>query len=139
MSKSRSLAVAGVSVVLLAIAVPIGKTEGSRSTTAQIAGIEATRQAVGSSADSPRLRAFRIDRGWACLVYVSNYHFYGYELCYDHAGRLVEAVERRGTTRTFWTVAFQPQLAPVREQPSTIRAILRRHGVSPKFLRESGY
>lgn len=133
----RSRWVAAATVALLA-AVPIGRTEGSRAARAQIAGIEAVREAVGPL-DSPRLHAFRFDRGWACLFYTAARRYYGYELCYDQAGRLVETVDRRGGSPVFGTVASQPELAPERVRPSTVLAILRRHHVPLNVLRESGY
>lgn len=126
------------SVALLALAVPLGRLEGSRAAATQIDRIEAVWTAVGPL-DSPKLRAFRFDRGWACLFYLGGGRFYGYELCFDGSGRLVETADRRGKSPIFGSVAAEPELAPTRVSTATVLAVLRRHGVSEKVLRESGY
>jgi hypothetical protein len=126
-----------VGLVLLAIAVPVGKIEESHANRVQVARIEEVNAAIGGL-DSPGLEAFRFDSGWTCLVYAEGTRRWAFERCYDRLGRLVETVDRRRAPPTFGSVAFRPELAPVRVPPAALLAVLRKYRVSEAKLRERG-
>jgi hypothetical protein len=90
-----------------AVVVVLGRVEANHAIDHQLAGIDAVRrQVVGE-----RPAAYRLTPTLYCLLYRRGGNRFAYELCYDHSGGLVEAVDRRTASPSFWSVAYDPTRA----------------------------
>lgn len=123
----RRWTVAAVAVVLvLGLLVAIGRWERSRWVRSQVHGMERVRAAIGPL-DSRSLIGYRVLPGFDCLVYKRGPNPYALELCVDGAGRVVQAIDRRGT-RTYYTVQAEPTASTFRVSRRTVDALLRKMG-----------
>lgn len=123
----RRWTVAAVAVVLvLGLLVAIGRWERSRWVRSQVHGMERIRAAIGPL-DSRSLIGYRVLPGFDCLVYRRGPNPYALELCVDGAGRVVQAIDRRGT-RTYYTVQAEPTASTFRVSRRTVDSLLRRMG-----------
>jgi len=104
-------AVAGLitAAALLAL-IPVGRWERDRHARHELAGIRRVMAAVGPL-DQPALDAYRVGVGPAmdCLLYKRGSNPFALELCFDDAGRVIEAIDRRGS---------RPRISSIREDPS---------------------
>lgn len=64
--------------------------------------------------DNPTLAGFRVLPAFDCLTYRRNGNGLALEVCVDSAGHVVQAIDRRGPHRRFWTLQFEPSASPVR-------------------------
>ena len=123
----RRWTVAAVAVVLvLGLLVAIGRWERSRWVRSQVHGMERVRAAIGPL-DSRSLIGYRVLPGFDCLVYRRGPNPYALELCVDGAGRVVQAIDRRGA-RTYYTVQAEPTASTFRVSRRTVDSLLRRMG-----------
>jgi hypothetical protein len=120
MTRGR-LAVAAIVVVAL---IAVGWFEGARFEDEQNDGIESVLRAVGPI-DQPALSHFRFQVGLSCLVYERDGNPLALELCWDMAGRLVEAVDRRGGDERRWTLRPNPDAAEHRADIERVRRLAR--------------
>ena len=134
----RLLLLLAVSAAVV-VAIPVGRRERSHEDAVQLARIAAVRQEVGAAIDQPSLRAYRADPGFLCLFYARGERYFALEVCYDPIGRLVETVDRRGPIAVYGSVAYRPEIAPVRVSTAEITRILRRHRVPAAVLQVAGY
>jgi hypothetical protein len=51
---------------------------------------------------------------------------YALELCFDSSGRIVEAVDRRGTTSKFYSLVEEPGAARLHADPKLIDSLLKK-------------
>jgi hypothetical protein len=115
-------------VVVLAVAVAlvvVGRWQRSSDDTAVNREIAAVRASVGPL-DSPTLTGFRVLPSFDCLIYARAGNPFGLELCVDAAGRVVEAIDRRGGHRRFWTLQFDPAAATVRVDRAQVERLIRK-------------
>jgi hypothetical protein len=119
--RSASVA-AGVLVVALALVV-VGRRERMSERKSNLDGIAAVRYLVGSRIDHPV--SYRVPAGLWCLIYgATGRPFAALELCVDREGRLVEAVDRRGSVPRFYSVTSEPGVADERLPLSTVNRLL---------------
>lgn len=100
-----------VGLVLAAALVAVARWERERHSDEANDGIERVYAAVGEL-DAPNLQGFRMLEDFQCLIYRAGGRTYGYELCVDWDGRVVEAFDRRDGTEV-WSVREDPDLARV--------------------------
>jgi hypothetical protein len=116
-------ALAGVGA-LLVLALAVGRWEDRRHARSENAGIARVRQVVGRL-DSRSLDAFRILPRFDCLLYRRGANPYALELCVAGDGRVVEAIDRRGSRRIS-SLREQPSAATVRVDPSEVSRLVSR-------------
>jgi hypothetical protein len=127
-----ALALATVAVSVLLVAV--GRWEAAGRADEQNAGMRRVLAAVGPL-DSPSLKAFRYLTSFQCLLYERNGNPVALELCVDERGRVVEAIDRRGSG--------DPEISSLRDDPgrSTVRVdraevdrLLVKEGVPQRLI-----
>jgi hypothetical protein len=129
-SRRRSLlALALVAVAILVVLVAVGRWERSRNARDQVRGMERVRALVGPL-DSPSLSGYRVDPGFDCLTYRRGPNEFALELCFDQAGRVVEAIDRRTATRRISSLRSDPSASTVRVDPQEIERLLGKMGAS---------
>ena len=126
MHRRRWTVAAVAVVVVLGLFVVIGRWERSRWVRSQVHGMERVRTAIGPL-DSPSLIGYRVLPAFDCLVYKRGPNPYALELCVDRAGRVVQAIDRRGT-RAYYSVQAEPTASTFRVSRRTVDALLRKMG-----------
>ena len=116
----RTIAVAALAVVACAVLVAVGRWEAGHRADVQNAGIRRVLGAVGSL-DSPSLSAFRYLSSFQCLLYRRNGNRVALELCVDPNGRVIEAIDRRGSG--------DPRISSLRDDPGRATTIVNRDEV----------
>jgi len=127
MRRRRPLALVLAVVVAAAIVVGVGRWQARRDTVSEQRGIERIWAVVSKH---PALDGWRITStlGFRCLSYRQGAYPFAYELCFDSAGRLVEALDRTGPSLAVSTVRSQPQDATIRVSSPAIDTVLRQMG-----------
>jgi hypothetical protein len=118
----------GVTAAALALLVliPIGRWEAGRRAAEENEGMRAILAEVGPL-DSPTLQTYRHLVGFDCLVYTRDGHPFGLEICVDHQGRLIEAIDRRNPADpTIWSLRDDPGRAEVRLDRARVLELVRR-------------
>ena len=116
---------------MLAALVGVGRWERSRNARDQLRGMERVRALVGPL-DSRSLSGYRVQAGFDCLVYRSGRNPFALELCFDRAGRLVEAIDRRTQTRHISSLRSDPSASSVRVDRREIDRLLRKMGATAR-------
>ena len=114
----------GALAVLVALAV-VGRLEKRSWVDSQLRGMKRVVQLVGPL-DQPSLIGYRVLPGFDCLVYRRGADRLALELCVDHAGRLVEAVDRRGGARRYYDLHSDPGAASIRVDRTEVDRLLRK-------------
>jgi len=114
----------GALAVLVALAV-VGRSEKRSWVDSQLRGMKRVVQLVGPL-DQPSLIGYRALPGFDCLVYRRGADRLALELCVDHAGRLVEAVDRRGGARSYYDLHSDPGAASIRVDRTEVDRLLRK-------------
>lgn len=124
----RRLAVglAALAVVLVAL-IPLGRWERGHAAREENAGMRGTLALVGR-VDSASLSGFRVFPAFDCLTYRRGPNPFALELCFDHAGRLIETIDRRTQTRHISSLREDPTRATTRVDPSLVHRLLHRMG-----------
>jgi hypothetical protein len=125
----RAFAVALAALAVLGGLVAVGRWERSRNADDQLRGMERVRALVGPL-DSPSLSGYRVDPGFDCLTYRRGANAFALELCFDADGRLVEAIDRRTTTRHISSLRSDPTASTIRVEPAEVERLLRKMGAS---------
>lgn len=102
-----------VVAVVLAAVIGFGRWERSGEIGTENRGIERVRALVGPL-DQPALSGYRVQPNFDCLVYRRATNPFALELCADHTGRVVEAIDRRSTRRHIYSLRPDPGSATVR-------------------------
>lgn len=118
-----SLGAAGVLVVALAFVV-VGRHERASERKWNLNGIAVIRYLVGTSVNHPV--SYRASPGLRCLIYKRNGRPFALELCVDPIGRIVEAVDRRGSVPRFYSVTSEPGVADDRLPSNTVDRLIAR-------------
>jgi hypothetical protein len=120
---------AGIAILAAAVLVGVGRWERDREARREVRGFEIVQRLIGPL-DSPGLSGFRVFPGFDCLTYRRGGNPFALELCVDHAGRVVEAIDRRTFTRRVWSLRFDPSASTDRVSWPRVEALLRRMGAS---------
>lgn len=110
---SRRARIAAAAVLVTAIVVVlVGRYERAAERRRNLDGIALVRSLVGSRIGHPD--NYRVSTDLYCLLYAARQRVFALELCSDGQGRLVEAVDRRGTLPKFYSVTSEPRVAKER-------------------------
>jgi hypothetical protein len=121
----RAAAVAVAVVVAAAVLVAIGRWERGREGHRESDGFRIVERLIGPL-DSPTLSGFRVFPSFDCLTYRRGANPLALELCVDHTGRVVEAIDRRTFDRRIWSLRFDPARSSVRVSEPEVRRLLRK-------------
>ena len=127
--RRRSIAIAAVVLAVAAGLVAVGRWEGSREATREMHGFRIVERLVGPL-DSRSLSGFRVFPAFDCLTYRRGTNELALELCVDHAGRVVEAIDRRTYDRRIWSLRFDPAASTVRVDRAEVQRLLRKMGAT---------
>jgi hypothetical protein len=105
----RWLVAAACVIVAAVLVVIVGRAELASERRKEIDGIALVRSLVGGKIAKPV--NFRVSPDLYCLIYESGGRPIALELCADRYGRIVEAVDRRGSLPVFYNITFEPQVA----------------------------
>lgn len=122
--RRRSTLFAAALVVVLAALVPLGRWERGHAAHEENAGMRRTLALVGPL-DSRSLSGFRVFASFDCLTYRRGTNPFALELCFDHAGRLIETIDRRTATRHISSLREDPTRATTRVPPAEVARLLR--------------
>jgi len=125
MSWRRASLFALAAVALVVALVVIGRWERSRQIHSQAAGMRTILRLIGPL-DNPTLAGFRVLPAFDCLTYERSGNGLALEICVDSAGRVVQAIDRRGLRRRFWTLQFEPSASPVRVSRAEVVRLVRK-------------
>ncbi len=112
-------------VAALVAFVLVGRWEQRRWVDSQLRGMRRVVQLVGPL-DQRALIGYRALPGFDCLVYRRGADRLALELCVDRAGRLVEAVDRRGGARRYYDLHSDPGAASIRVDRTEVDRLLRK-------------
>jgi hypothetical protein len=96
-------------IVMAVVLVVVGRSERSSEQRHNLDGIAFIRSLVGTRVATPD--DYRVSPDLYCLLYDSRGRVFALELCADQHGRLVEAVDRRGSVPVFYSVTSEPGVA----------------------------
>jgi hypothetical protein len=113
-----------VVVVAAAALVGIGRAEREHHADLQNARIAKVIAAVGPL-DSKSLDAYRVRPGFDCLIYKRGKNPYALELCIDHSGRVIEAIDRRHGTPYIGSVREEHPLASHKVSLAEVQRLLK--------------
>lgn len=127
-SRARNLALVAVAalVVLVALAI-VGRWESRREATREVHGFHIVQRLIGPL-DSPTLSGFRVFPAFDCLTYRRGTNPFALELCVDHVGRVVEAIDRRRETRRIWSLRYHPAASTDRVDRREVDRLLHKMG-----------
>jgi hypothetical protein len=103
----------------------VGRSERSNWVDSQLRGMKRVLQLVGPL-DQRSLIGYRNLPAFDCLVYRRGPDRLALELCVDHAGRLVEAVDRRGGARRYYDLHSDPGAASIHVDRNEVDRLLRK-------------
>ena len=122
----RSWPAKALAVVLGAVLlVGVGRWERQRQVNAQVRGMKHVEALVGTL-DGKSLSGYRADAGFYCLTYRRGANACALELCTDHDGHVIEAIDRRSDHRHIWSLRFAPGSSTLKLPWTEMRSILRR-------------
>jgi len=107
--RTRWFVTGAVVIVVLLVLIPVGRWERNRHAHHELAGIRRVLAEIGPL-DQPSLDAYRVGvaPGMDCLLYERGTNPFALELCFDGSGRVIEAIDRRGSS---------PHISSIREDP----------------------
>jgi hypothetical protein len=120
----RIVAVAVAAVVVLALLVAVGRWEKRRAANKELAGMRTVVAAIGGNIVSPTLSGYRFGTS-DCLAYHGGETLLALQLCFDQDGRLVQAVDRRGSEPQYYSLEYEPSLSTIRFPRATIDKLLQ--------------
>ena len=117
-------------LVLLAL-VPLGRWERSRRADEQLEGMRSVVAAVGSL-DSRSLSAFRRLTEFDCLLYERARNPFALEVCVDHEGRVIEAIDRRDDEPRIWSLRDDRGRSTIRVDRAEVERLLAQMIQEPR-------
>lgn len=122
---TRALALALAVVAVAAALVAIGRWERGREAAREEHGFRVVQRLIGPLG-SPSLSGFRVFPAFDCLTYRRGANPFALELCVDHAGRVVEAIDRRRYDRRIWSLRFDASASTDRVDEAEVQRLLRK-------------
>lgn len=116
-------------LVVVAALVAIGRWESSSEATREIRGFHIVQRLIGPL-DSPTLSGFRVFPAFDCLTYRRGGNEFALELCVDHVGRVVEAIDRRRETRRIWSLRYHASASTDRVDRAQVDRLLHKMGAT---------
>jgi hypothetical protein len=123
----RAVALVGAGIALLAVA---GRVEAARHARAENRDLRVIVAAIGPL-DNPSLDAYRVLSAFDCLLYKRAANPFALEVCVDDDGRVVEAIDRRGTEPSVATLREDPSASTVRMDRAEVERLIRRMRGTP--------
>ena len=114
-------------MVLGRCCVRFGRAERSDWAARQMRGMEQIAREIGPL-DQRSLVGYRVLPQFDCLVYRRGSDPYAVELCFDAAGRLVEAIDRRPRGTVFYSLRAEPSASTIVVDRARIDRLLRKMG-----------
>ena len=114
-------------VVVAIVLVAVGRHERSSQATREMNGFRIVQRLIGPL-DSSSLSGFRVLPSFDCLTYRRGSNRFALELCVDHQGRVVEAIDRRHFVRRIWSLRFDASASTDRVSRSKVDALLHKMG-----------
>lgn len=105
----RWVFIAATASALAALIVVVGRHEHASELRRNLEGIALVRSLVGNRIG--KAVNYRVSSNLYCLLYSARRRVFALELCSDRHGRIVEAVDRRGTLPSFYSIAAEPRAA----------------------------
>lgn len=122
-ARPRALGLAAAVLVVAIVVVIVGRYERNSERRKNLDGIAAVRTLVGARIDQPV--DYRTPPGLSCLIYRLGARAYALELCSDPRGRVVEAVDRRGSLPRFYSVTSEPDRATLTMPPQKVQRLIK--------------
>jgi hypothetical protein len=126
-----SVRIALVAAVVFGVLVAVGRWERSSDISSQLTGLRRVLALVGPL-DQHELVGYRRQPAFDCLVYKRAKILFALELCIDHSGRLVEAIDRRHVHRRIYSLREEPSSSTIRLDETVVERLLNR------MIRSSG-
>lgn len=123
---------------IVALLAAVGAWERDRRADDQSRGMASVLSSVGGL-ESSSLHGFRIFVGFQCLVYERGRNEFALELCVDHEGRVVEAIDRLGPKPVVWSLRDDPTRSSVWVDRATVERLLRCMNVPDRYLEPGGW
>ena len=118
------LVAAAVAAVALVV---VGRWEQRHDARRQVHGMAGIAALVGPLGRHD-LSGYRIFPAMDCLTYRRGSNALALELCFDPAGRIIEAIDRRRAARRIFSLRFDPTASTLRVDRSLVDRLLRRMG-----------
>jgi hypothetical protein len=129
-SWSRRSAVFAVALAVAAVVlVVVGRWERHSEAQREVNGFHVVQRLIGPLG-SPSLSGFRVFPSFDCLTYRRGTNELALELCVDHAGRVVEAIDRRTYNRRIWSLRFDPGASTDRVSRADVDKLLQKMGAA---------
>lgn len=125
--RPRTWLALAAAVALLGALVPLGRWEDARNVASQVRGMRHVAALIGPL-DSPSLSGYRVLPIFDCLVYRRGENPFALELCVNRDGRVVEAIDRRGADRRYWTLRNEQSASTFRVDRREVDRLLRKMG-----------
>jgi hypothetical protein len=123
----RVLGAAALSAAVAAALAVSGRAERRHWIDDQLHGMVRVERLVGLL-DQRSLTGFRVSPQFDCLVYRRGPNPYALELCVDHQGRVVQAIDRTGPTRRYYDLHADPAAATLRLDRDEVERLLAKMG-----------
>ena len=121
----RSNAIAAAALVVLVALVFVGRWERGHAAREENAGMRRTLALVGPL-DSSSLSGYRVFPAFDCLTYRRGSNPFALELCVDHAGRVVETIDRRTATRRISSLREDPTRSTIHVSVAEVDRLLHK-------------
>jgi hypothetical protein len=127
----RRIALLAVAALVVAVVlVFVGRWERQHRADDQNRGMRRVARAIGPL-DQRSLDAFRHLGEFDCLLYKRGKNPFALELCVDHSGRVVETIDRRGSTPKIWSLRDDPARATIRVDYAEFQRLYAREVAAP--------
>jgi hypothetical protein len=125
--RRRRLVIVGIAVSALLLLIPVGRWERNRHARNELAGIRRVLAAIGPM-DHSSLDAYRVGvgPGMDCLLYKRGSNPFALEFCFDGAGRVIEAIDRTGSSSRIWSIREDPSASDVHIDRTKALALIAR-------------
>jgi hypothetical protein len=125
--RTRWLAIAGVAALVLLLLIPVGRWERNRHARNELAGIRRVLAAIGPI-DQSSLDAYRVGvgPGMDCLLYKRGSNPFALEFCFDGAGRVIEAIDRTGSSPRISSIREDPTASDIHVDRTKVLALISR-------------
>lgn len=131
MRAMSSVRIALAAAIVFGALVAVGRWERSTDIHSQVSGMRRILALVGPL-DQRELVGYRLQPVFDCLVYRRGTTLFALELCVDHKGRLVEAIDRRSVRRRIYSLREESSASTIRLDEAVVDRLLNR------MIRSSG-